>query len=240
MQKLDLLYTGKAKKVFKTDNDSLCIFEYKDDATAFNGEKKGSFDGKGIINNQTSNLKFKILEKKGIKTHFIKELNKRETLVKKVDIIPLEVIIRNVAAGSFCKRYGTVEGTVFNTPTLEFSYKNDSLGDPLINDYHAIALGIVTKEQIKEISDLAFNVNKELIEIFKNIDIKLIDFKIEIGFDSEKNIILSDEISPDTCRLWDINTNKKLDKDQFRLDLGEFADVYHEVYKRLVEKYPNV
>lgn len=240
MQKLDLLYTGKAKKVFKTDNDSLCIFEYKDDATAFNGEKKGYFDGKGIINNQTSNLIFKILEKKGIKTHFIKELNKRETLVKKVDIIPLEVIIRNVAAGSFCKRYGTVEGTVFNTPTLEFSYKNDSLGDPLINDYHAIALGIVTKEQIKEISDLAFNVNKELIEIFKNIDIKLIDFKIEIGFDSEKNIILSDEISPDTCRLWDINTNKKLDKDQFRLDLGEFADVYHEVYKRLVEKYPNV
>ncbi|MFR4986517.1 MAG: phosphoribosylaminoimidazolesuccinocarboxamide synthase [Lachnospirales bacterium] len=240
MQKLDLLYTGKAKKVFKTDNDSLCIFEYKDDATAFNGEKKGSFDGKGIINNQTSNLIFKILEKKGIKTHFIKELNKRETLVKKVDIIPLEVIIRNVATGSFCKRYGTVEGTVFNTPTLEFSYKNDSLGDPLINDYHAIALGIVTKEQIKEISDLAFNVNKELIEIFKNIDIKLIDFKIEIGFDSEKNIILSDEISPDTCRLWDINTNKKLDKDQFRLDLGEFADVYHEVYKRLVEKYPNV
>ena len=240
MQKLDLLYTGKAKKVFKTDNDSLCIFEYKDDATAFNGEKKGSFDGKGIINNQTSNLIFKILEKKGIKTHFIKELNKRETLVKKVDIIPLEVIVRNVAAGSFCKRYGTIEGTVFNAPTLEFSYKNDSLGDPLINDYHAIALGIVTKEQIKEISDLAFNVNKELIEIFKNIDIKLIDFKIEIGFDSEKNIILSDEISPDTCRLWDINTNKKLDKDQFRLDLGEFADVYHEVYKRLVEKYPNV
>ncbi len=240
MQKLDLLYTGKAKKVFKTDNDSLCIFEYKDDATAFNGEKKGSFDGKGIINNQTSNLIFKILEKKGIKTHFIKELNKRETLVKKVDIIPLEVIVRNVAAGSFCKRYGTIEGTVFNAPTLEFSYKNDSLGDPLINDYHAIALGIVTKEQIKEISDLAFNVNKELIEIFKNIDIKLIDFKIEIGFDSEKNIILSDEISPDTCRLWDIHTNKKLDKDQFRLDLGEFADVYHEVYKRLVEKYPNI
>lgn len=240
MQKLDLLYIGKAKKVFKTDNDNLCIFEYKDDATAFNGEKKGSFDGKGIINNQTSNLIFKILGKKGIKTHFIKELNKRETLVKKVDIIPLEVIVRNVAAGSFCKRYGTIEGTVFNAPTLEFSYKNDSLGDPLINDYHAIALGIVTKEQIKEISDLAFNVNKKLIEIFKNIDIKLIDFKIEIGFDSEKNIILSDEISPDTCRLWDIHTNKKLDKDQFRLDLGEFADVYHEVYKRLVEKYPNI
>lgn len=240
MQKLDLLYTGKAKKVFKTDDDSLCIFEYKDDATAFNGEKKGSFDGKGIINNQIANLIFKILEQKGIKTHFVKELSKRETLVKKVDIIPLEVIVRNIAAGSFCKRYGTAEGTVFSSPTLEFSYKNDSLGDPLINDYHAIALNIATREQIEEISNLAFAVNNALIEIFKNIDIKLVDFKIEVGFDSKKNIILSDEISPDTCRLWDIHTNKKLDKDQFRLDLGEFADVYHEVYKRLVEKYPNV
>lgn len=240
MQKLDLLYTGKAKKVFKTEDDNLCIFEYKDDATAFNGEKKGSFDGKGIINNQTANLIFKILEKQGIKTHFVKEISPRETLVKKVDIIPLEVIVRNVAAGSFCKRYGTAEGTVFSSPTLEFSYKNDSLGDPLINDYHVIALNIATREQIEEISNLAFSVNKALIEIFKNIDIKLVDFKIEIGFDSEKNIILSDEISPDTCRLWDIHTNKKLDKDQFRLDLGEFADVYHEVYKRLVEKYPNV
>ena len=240
MQKLDLLYTGKAKKVFKTEDDNLCIFEYKDDATAFNGEKKGSFDGKGIINNQTANLIFKILEKQGIKTHFVKEISPRETLVKKVDIIPLEVIVRNVAAGSFCKRYGTAEGTVFSSPTLEFSYKNDSLGDPLINDYHVIALNIATREQIKEISNLAFSVNKALIEIFKNIDIKLVDFKIEIGFDSEKNIILSDEISPDTCRLWDIHTNKKLDKDQFRLDLGEFADVYHEVYKRLVEKYPSV
>nr|WP_317359313.1 phosphoribosylaminoimidazolesuccinocarboxamide synthase [uncultured Tyzzerella sp.] len=240
MQKLDLLYTGKAKKVFKTDDDSLCIFEYKDDATAFNGEKKGSFDGKGIINNQTANLIFKILEKKGIKTHFVKEISKRETLVKKVDIIPLEVIVRNIAAGSFCKRYGATEGTVFSSPTLEFSYKNDSLGDPLINDYHAIALNIATKQQIEEISKLAFAVNDALIEIFKNINIKLVDFKIEVGFDSQKNIILSDEISPDTCRLWDINTNKKLDKDQFRLDLGEFADVYQEVYKRLVEKYPNI
>lgn len=240
MQKLDLLYTGKAKKVFKTDDDSLCIFEYKDDATAFNGEKKGSFDGKGIINNQTANLIFKILEKKGIKTHFVKELNKRETLVKKVDIIPLEVIVRNIAAGSFCKRYGAIEGTVFSSPTLEFSYKNDSLGDPLINDYHVVALNIITREQIEEISKLAFTVNNALIEIFKNININLVDFKIEVGFDSKKNIILSDEISPDTCRLWDINTNKKLDKDQFRLDLGEFADVYQEVYKRLVEKYPNI
>lgn len=240
MQKLDLLYTGKAKKVFKTEDTNLCVFEYKDDATAFNGEKKGSFEGKGIINNQTSNLIFRILEQKGIKTHFVEEISKRETLVKKVDIIPLEVIVRNIAAGSFCKRYGTVEGTVFNSPTLEFSYKNDSLGDPLINDYHAIALNIVTKEQIEEISKLAFTVNDALIEIFKNIDIKLVDFKIEVGFDSEKNIILSDEISPDTCRLWDIHTNKKLDKDQFRLDLGEFGDVYNEVYKRLIQKYPNI
>ncbi len=240
MQKLDLMYTGKAKKVFKTDDDSLCIFEYKDDATAFNGEKKGSFEGKGIINNQIANLIFKILEQKGIKTHFVKEISKRETLVKKVDIIPLEVIVRNIAAGSFCKRYGTTEGTVFSSPTLEFSYKNDSLGDPLINDYHAIALNIATREQIEEISKLAFAVNDALIEIFKNIDIKLVDFKIEVGFDCDKNIILSDEISPDTCRLWDIHTNKKLDKDQFRLDLGEFADVYQEVYRRLTEKYPNV
>lgn len=240
MQKLDLLYTGKAKKVFKTNDDTLCIFEYKDDATAFNGEKKGSFEGKGIINNQISNLIFRLLEKQNIKTHFVKEINGRETLVKKVDIIPLEVIIRNIAAGSFSKRYGVKEGTIFNFATLEFSYKNDKLNDPLINDYHAIALNIATKEQLEEISNLAFNVNKALSEIFKNIDIKLVDFKIEVGFDSEKNIILSDEISPDTCRLWDINTNRKLDKDQFRLDLGEFSSVYNEVYKRLIERYPNV
>ena len=240
MQKLDLMYTGKAKKVFNTEDETLCIFEYKDDATAFNGEKKGSFDGKGIINNQIANLIFKLLEQKGIKTHFVEELNKRETLVKKVNIIPLEVIIRNISAGSFSKRYGVAEGTTFSSPTLEFSYKNDALGDPLINDYHAIALNIVTREQIEKISDIAFNVNNALIEIFKNIDIKLVDFKIEVGFDSKGEIILSDEISPDTCRLWDINTNKKLDKDQFRLDLGEFASVYNEVYKRLIEKYPNI
>lgn len=240
MQKLDLMYAGKAKKVFNTDDKTLCIFEYKDDATAFNGEKKGSFDGKGIINNQIANIIFKLLEQKGIKTHFVKEISKRETLVKKVDIIPLEVIIRNISAGSFSKRYGVTEGTVFSSPTLEFSYKNDALGDPLINDYHAIALNIATKEQIDKISNIAFNVNNALIEIFKNIDIKLVDFKIELGFDSTGEIILSDEISPDTCRLWDINTNKKLDKDQFRLDLGEFSSVYNEVFKRLIERYPNV
>ncbi len=240
MEKLDLLYVGKAKKVFKTEDENLCIFEYKDDATAFNGEKKGSFDGKGIINNQIANIIFKLLEQDGIKTHFIKELSKRETLVKKVDIIPLEVIVRNISAGSFCKRYGIKEGIIFDTPTLEFSYKEDSLGDPLINDYHAVALKIATREQIEEITELAFKINESLIKIFDNIGIRLVDFKIEVGFDKDKNIILSDEISPDTCRLWDKETNKKLDKDQFRLELGEFASVYNEVYGRFLEKYPNI
>lgn len=237
IQKTDLLYTGKAKMVFNTSDPTLCIFEYKDDATAFNGVKKGSFDGKGIINNQIANIIFCILQKKGINTHLVEELSKRETLVKKVDIIPLEVIVRNITAGSFCRNYGVDEGIVFEEPTLEFSYKNDNLGDPLINSSHALALKLVTKEQLKEISSLAFKVNSELIDIFEQIGIKLVDFKIELGLDSENNILLSDEISPDTCRLWDINTNKKLDKDQFRLDLGEFADVYNEVYARLTEKF---
>lgn len=237
IQKTDLLYTGKAKMVFNTSDPTLCIFEYKDDATAFNGVKKGSFDGKGIINNQIANIIFCILQKKGINTHLVEELSKRETLVKKVDIIPLEVIVRNITAGSFCRNYGVDEGIVFEEPTLEFSYKNDNLGDPLINSSHALALKLVTKEQLNEISSLAFKVNSELIDIFEQIGIKLVDFKIELGLDSENNILLSDEISPDTCRLWDINTNKKLDKDQFRLDLGEFADVYNEVYARLTEKF---
>lgn len=240
MQKLDLLYTGKAKKVYKTDDETLCIFEYKDDATAFNGEKKGSFDGKGIINNKMANLIFKLLEKDGIETHLVEEISDRETLVKMVKIIPLEVIIRNVAAGSFSKRYGVAEGTALTASTIEFSYKNDDLGDPLINDYQAIALGVATREDIEKITEIAFKVNDSLTKIFKEIGIKLIDFKIELGFDSEGNIILSDEISPDTCRLWDAETNKKLDKDRFRFDLGEFGDVYHEVYNRLTEKYSNL
>ncbi len=229
IQKLELLYTGKAKMVFNTSDPTLCIFEYKDDATAFNGVKKGSFDGKGIINNQIANIIFAILQENGINTHLVEELSKRETLVKKVNIIPLEVIVRNIAAGSFCRNYGVKEGIVFDEPTLEFSYKNDNLGDPLINSSHALALKLVTKEQLEEISSIAFRVNEELIKIFEQIGIRLVDFKIELGLDSENNILLSDEISPDTCRLWDINTNKKLDKDQFRLDLGEFADVYNEV-----------
>ncbi|MGN1318755.1 MAG: phosphoribosylaminoimidazolesuccinocarboxamide synthase [Lachnospirales bacterium] len=237
MEKLDLLYVGKAKKVYATNDPSLCIFEYKDDATAFNGLKKGSFEGKGIINNQMANFIFKLLAKKGIKTHLVEELSPRETLVKKVDIIPLEVIIRNVAAGSFSKRYGVDEGTPFKEPTLEFSYKCDELGDPLINDYQAIALGIITREEINEISEIAFKVNEALKEIFINIGIKLIDFKIELGKTCDGEIVLADEISPDTCRLWDAETNKKLDKDRFRRDLGEFGEVYHEVWRRLTEFY---
>ncbi len=238
MKKLDLMYTGKAKKVYSTDDPTMCIFEYKDDATAFNGLKKGSFEGKGIINNQMANFIFRLLEKNtGIKTHLVEELSPRETLVKKVDIIPLEVIVRNVAAGSFSKRYGVKEGTPFASPTLEFSYKNDELGDPLINDYHAIALGIASREELDEIADIAFKVNEGLKEIFLNIGIKLIDFKIEVGKTADGEIVLADEISPDTCRLWDAETNKKLDKDRFRLDLGEFGDVYREVWGRLTEHY---
>ena len=236
-EKKELLYEGKAKKVYATDDSNLCIFEYKDDATAFNGIKKGSFEGKGEINNQMANFIFRLLEKKGIKTHMVEELSKRETLVKKVDIIPLEVIVRNIAAGSFSKRYGVEEGTPFKEPTLEFSYKNDELGDPLINDYHALALGIATKEDIKTIANIAFSVNDALKEIFKNIGIKLVDFKIEVGRTVDGDIVLADEISPDTCRLWDAETNKKLDKDQFRRDLGEFAEVYHEVWARLNDYY---
>ncbi len=237
MEKLDLLYVGKAKKVYSTNDPALCIFEYKDDATAFNGLKKGSFEGKGIINNQMANFIFRLLEKKGIKTHLVEEISPRETLVKKVDIIPLEVIVRNVAAGSFSKRYGVEEGTPFKAPTLEFSYKNDELGDPLINDYQAIALGVATREDIEIISDIAFKVNEALKEIFLNIGIKLIDFKIELGKTIDGEIVLADEISPDTCRLWDAKTNKKLDKDRFRRDLGEFSEVYHEVWARLNDYY---
>ena len=227
MEKQQLLYEGKAKKVYSTEDPNLCIFEYK----------KGSFEGKGIINNRMANFIFRLLEKDGIKTHLVEELSDRETLVKKVDIIPLEVIVRNVAAGSFSKRYGVEEGTPFTAPTLEFSYKNDELGDPLINDYQAIALGITNREEIEEITKIAFKVNESLKKIFINIGIKLIDFKIELGKTADGEIVLADEISPDTCRLWDAETNKKLDKDRFRRDLGEFGEVYHEVWARLTEFY---
>ena len=237
MKKLEQLYEGKAKKVYTTEDPELYIVDYKDDATAFNGQKKGSFEGKGIINNQMANFIFKLLEKDGIKTHLVEEMSPRETLVKKVDIIPLEVIVRNIAAGSFSKRYGVKEGTPFTAPTLEFSFKNDELGDPLINDYQAIALGIVTRDELDVISDMAFKVNESLKKIFLNIGIKLVDFKIELGKTVDGEIVLADEISPDTCRLWDAETNKKLDKDRFRLDLGEFGDVYREVWGRLTEFY---
>lgn len=232
MQKLEQLYEGKAKKVYKTEDPDVLIVDYKDDATAFNGIKKGSIMGKGVVNNRMTNHVFKILEEKGVPTHYIEELSDRETAVKKVQIVPLEVIIRNVAAGSFSKRLGVEEGTPFKEPTIEFSYKNDDLGDPLINSYFAVALGLATWEEIDTIKKYAFKVNEVLKEYFLQADIKLIDFKIEFGRYHDQ-IILADEISPDTCRLWDVHTNEKLDKDRFRRDLGNVEEAYNEVFKRL-------
>ena len=233
MEKLEQLYEGKAKKVYKTDDENLYIVSYKDDATAFNGLKKGTIVGKGVINNKMSNMMMQLLETKGVKTHFVKELSDRETLVKKVSIVPLEVIIRNVSAGSFAKRYGVEEGIVFKSPTIEFSYKNDALGDPLINAYHALALNLATEEEIQKIKDMAFKVNEVLKEYFKGLNIRLVDFKLEFGRLNSGEIVLADEISPDTCRLWDLTTNEKLDKDRFRRDLGGVEDAYNEVMKRL-------
>lgn len=233
MKKLEQLYEGKAKKVFKTDVDGVLIVDYKDDATAFNGLKKGTIVGKGAINNRMTNHIFKLLEKEGVPTHFVEELSDRETAVKAVKIVPLEVIIRNVAAGSFSKKLAIEEGTKLKAPTLEFSYKNDELGDPFINSYYAIGLGLATQEEIDTITKYAFKVNDVLINYFKSLDIELIDFKIEFGRLDDGTIILADEISPDTCRLWDINTREKLDKDRFRRDLGNVEDAYKEVFKRL-------
>lgn len=232
MEKLEQLYEGKAKKVFKTEDPDVLIVDYKDDATAFNGVKKGTIVGKGAINNRMTNFLFKRLEKEGVPTHFVEELSDRETAVKAVEIVPLEVIIRNVAAGSFSKKLAIEEGTQLKQPTLEFSYKNDDLGDPFINSYYALGMGIATQEEIDAITKYAFKVNEVLIDYFKNIGIRLIDFKIEFGR-YKGQIILADEISPDTCRLWDINTNEKLDKDRFRRDLGNVEDAYQEVFKRL-------
>ena len=234
MEKLQQLYEGKAKKVYAVKGDAdLFIVEYKDDATAFNGEKRGTITGKGVINNKMSNILFKMLEANGIKTHFVKELSDRETLVKAVKIIPLEIIIRNVAAGSFSKRYGVEEGRELKAPTLEFSLKNDALNDPLINNYHIIALDIASEAELKIISDMAFKINELLKNYFANIGVKLIDFKIEMGRDKDNNIILADEISPDTCRFWDAETNEKLDKDRFRRDLGNVEAAYQEMFKRV-------
>lgn len=232
VEKLDLLYEGKAKKVFKTDVEDVYIVDYKDDATAFNGEKKGTIAGKGVINNRMTNYLFQMLEKEGVPTHFVEELSDRETAVKKVEIVPLEVIIRNVAAGSFSKRLGIEEGTKLLAPTLEFSYKDDDLGDPLINDYHAIAIGAATREEINRMTELVFKINDFLCKFFAECGIQLIDFKVEFGR-YKGDIILADEISPDTCRFWDINTHEKLDKDRFRRDMGGVEDAYLEVSKRI-------
>lgn len=234
MEKREQLYEGKAKKVYLTDDPELYIVSYKDDATAFNGEKKGTIVGKGSINNRMTNMLMKVLEKKGVPTHFVEELNDRETLVKKVSIVPLEVIIRNISAGSFAKRFGVEEGIVFVEPTIEFSYKNDELGDPLMNAYHAIALKLATREEIETIKKMAFTVNDTLKEYFLALNIKLVDFKIEFGRLSDGTIVLADEISPDTCRLWDKDTNEKLDKDRFRRDLGGTEEAYQEVMRRLM------
>ncbi len=235
MQKLEQLYEGKAKKVFATDDPELLIVDYKDDATAFNGLKKGTILGKGAINNRMSNFLMTLLEKEGVPTHFVKELSDRETLVKKVQIVPLEVIIRNIAAGSFTKRYGVAEGTVFDAPTIEFSYKNDDLGDPLINTYHALAMHLASIEEIELIESYAFRVNDALRAFWAKRGVTLVDFKLEFGRLSDGTIVLADEISPDTCRLWDSATGKKLDKDRFRQDLGGVEEAYSEIMHRLDE-----
>ena len=235
MQKLEQLYEGKAKKVFKTDDPELLIVDYKDDATAFNGLKKGSIAGKGVINNQMSNRLMAKLEKAGVPTHFVQELSPRETLVKKVSIVPLEVIVRNLSAGSFAKRYGVEEGIVFDAPTIEFSYKNDELGDPLLNSYHALALKLATAEEIDTIKRYAFQVNDFLKALWAECGVILVDFKLEFGRLADGSIVLADEISPDTCRLWDEKTHEKLDKDRFRRDLGGVEDAYDEIMKRLMD-----
>ncbi|MBQ5778132.1 MAG: phosphoribosylaminoimidazolesuccinocarboxamide synthase [Oscillospiraceae bacterium] len=234
MEKREMLYEGKAKRVFATDNSEVLLVDYKDDATAFNGLKKGTISGKGAINNRVTNFMMQLLEKEGVPTHFVEELSERETLVKKVSIVPLEVIIRNISAGSFAKRYGVEEGIVFEQPTIEFSYKNDDLGDPLINEYHALALKVATKEEIETIKNMAFKVNEVMKAFFKKLNVDLVDFKLEFGKVSDGSIVLADEISPDTCRFWDSTTHEKLDKDRFRRDLGNVEDAYQEMMKRIL------
>ncbi len=228
-----LLYEGKAKKIFNTENDNEFVVYYKDDATAFNGEKKAEISSKGILNNKISTIMFEELAKEGIESHFIKSLSDREMLVKKVEILPLEVIVRNITAGSFCKRYGVEEGIVLDQPIFEMSYKNDEFGDPLLNDDHAIALKLATKEEIDFLRSQTLKINEIMKKFFLKMDLKLVDFKLEFGKDVDGNIILADEISPDTCRLWDVNTNEKLDKDRFRRDLGDLVEGYEEVLARL-------
>ena len=233
MEKREQLYEGKAKKVFATDDPNLLIVSYKDDATAFNGLKKGTITGKGAINNRMTNNLMRRLEEQGIPTHFVEELSDRETVVKKVSIVPLEVIIRNISAGSFAKRYGVEEGIVFDAPTIEFSYKNDDLGDPLLNEYHALALKLATPEELETIRKYALQVNDFLKQLWSECGVILVDFKLEFGRLADGTIVLADEISPDTCRLWDAKTHEKLDKDRFRRDMGGVEDAYEQVMGRL-------
>ena len=233
MKKLEQLYEGKAKKVFKTDDPKCLIVDYKDDATAFNGEKKGQIVGKGVVNNTMTNIILQLLEQKGVPTHYVEQISDRETIVKAVKILPLEVITRNISAGSFAKRYGVEEGIVFDKPTFELSYKNDDLGDPLMCESHALALKLVTEEQLAKVKEYTAAVNETLKEFFLDKGLKLVDFKIEFGlYDGE--VILADEISPDTCRLWDVETNEKMDKDRFRRDMGGVEEAYHEMIKRVM------
>ena len=233
MKKLEQVYEGKAKKVYRTDDPELFIVDYKDDATAFNGLKKGTIAGKGSVNNRMTNSMMQLLEKQGIPTHFVEELSERETLVKRVDIVPLEVIVRNVAAGSLAKRLGLEEGTRLKSTVLEYCYKNDDLGDPMINDYHIYAMGLASKEQLEKIAAYSFKINEIMVAFFKEIGVDLIDFKLEYGITGDGTLVLADEISPDTCRFWDVKTGEKLDKDRFRRDLGGVEEAYQEMMSRL-------
>lgn len=234
MEKLQQLYEGKAKRVYATEDPEKYIVDYKDDATAFNGEKKGTILGKGVINNRVTNHLMRMLEKEGVPTHYVEEISDRETIVKKVKIVPLEVIVRNIAAGSFSKRYGVEEGTVLQQPSLEFSLKDDALGDPLINSYHVLALGLATRAELDTIASYAFKVNEVLKNYLLGLDIELVDFKLEFGKLSDGTIVLADEISPDTCRFWDVHTHEKLDKDRFRRNLGGEVEAYQEIMRRLM------
>ncbi len=233
IEKKEQLYEGKAKKVYATTDPGLYIVSYKDDATAFNGKKKGTISGKGAINNRVTNYMMQLLEKEGIPTHFVEELNDRETVVKKVTIVPLEVIVRNIAAGSFSKRFGVPEGTNLLCPTLEYCYKCDALDDPMVNDYHILACGWATKEDLDTISAYTFKINQIMKDFFLKLNIELVDFKLEFGKTDDGTVVLADEISPDTCRFWDATTHEKLDKDRFRRDLGKVEDAYQEILKRI-------
>jgi phosphoribosylaminoimidazole-succinocarboxamide synthase len=232
MERKEQLYEGKAKKVFATDNSDYCIVSYKDDATAFNGKKKGTIVGKGVVNNRMSNFMFRMLEEKGVSTHYVEELNDRDTVVKKVEIVPLEVIVRNRAAGSFSKKYGVPEGSDLASPILEFDYKSDPLDDPLVNNYHILALGLATQEELDKITEMTLKINEIMIEFFKEVNVELVDFKLEFGR-FHGDIVLADEISPDTCRFWDLTTHEKLDKDRFRRDMGGVEEAYAEMMKRI-------